>query len=113
MDGSEPESTAPQITPENKVLWFPVFSALLPGTCLRPSEEPCLHQRQATSARAGPAFFLAVQAELGSQQHDLELLVATGERHFPIHQALECSLSQYVGHKICYKMFDVGKWMVK
>lgn len=43
VGGGEPVSTAPQITQENKVLWFPRSSVLLPEASLRTFKEPCLH----------------------------------------------------------------------
>lgn len=39
--------------------------------------------------------------------HDLELLVTTQERLFPMDKVLKCNLSYPVGSKVCYERSNV------
>lgn len=82
-DGIEPVSTAPRAPPENKVLWFPVLPAALPGTSPRPFEKLRLYGGNATRVMPREPFFLVVRGELCSRHHDLESLVTTREALAP------------------------------
>jgi len=105
-DGSEPVSTAPRITPENKEPCG--FLCCLPRRRGPPRSPRRSSLKERLGRRAGPTFFLAVHAEPCSCLHHPELLEAAQREAFPPRTS-----SHHVSRKISYKECSVGRLIVK